>query len=297
MPSTYKADDALKRLGVTAPLGVNAEGVHAFECLRLLTGTVNLNHKRTGKTYPLRYCHLTESRRKLKANSLKEIVETAFNSTLSLDEVSEYLNKTKSINRGYWENLRAELCLALAREYEADHTGAFLHIYRLFEMSSVALPLFYATAEYDYSKALSFLKDLPSNPRDGDLAILKKFSQVVAKEGGYNGFNIEVFYSKGDFTWDSRFADQIQVCVVQQEKLKAVVDHAARKIDIPFDEMPSFIISFRNRLFHNTLSVKNFNLDHLGGANEVCEPLIKPALNWFTLVICAILQQSIARYV
>ena len=93
MPSTYKAEDALKRLGVTAPLGLNAEGVHAFECLRLLTGTVNLNHKKSGKKYPLRYCHLTESRRKLRANSLKEIVETAFNSTLTMKEIAEYLRK------------------------------------------------------------------------------------------------------------------------------------------------------------------------------------------------------------
>ena len=164
-------------------------------------------------------------------------------------------------------------------------------------MSSVALPLFYATAEYDYRKALSFLKNLPEKPRDGDLAILRKFSIILADEGGYRGYNIEVFYSRGNYTWDNRFATQIQDYVIQPEKLSSVVDEAARKIEIPFEEMPSFIISFRNRLFHNTLSMTNFDLDQLGGANSVCEPLIKPALNWITLMLCTILQQSIARYV
>lgn len=173
MPSTYKIEDALARLGVAAPLGVNDDGVHAFECLRLLTGTVNLEHKSTAKVMRLRYCHLSEGVRRLKANSLTEIVQSAFNSTLSTGDISGYLTKTKSINRGFWENLKAETCLALACEHQSDHTGAFLHIYRILEMSSVALPLFYATAEYDYKKALSFLKDLPSNPRDGDLLYLK----------------------------------------------------------------------------------------------------------------------------
>ena len=297
MPSTYKIRDALANLGVSAPLGVNADGAHAFECLRLLTGTVDLEHKQTGKVLRIRYCHLSEKMRRLKASSLAELIGLAFNSTLSLNDISSYLNKTNSINRGYWEKLKAEICLALVCEHQADHTGAFLHVYRILEMSSVALPLFYATAEYDYNKALLFLKDLPKNPRDGDLAILKSFSRVLAERGGYIGYNVEVFYSKGDFTWDGKFADQIQTCVIRQESLRSVLDNAARKIDIPFEEMPSFIISFRNRLFHNTLSVKNFDLDYLGGANIVCEPLIKPALNWITLMLCAILQQSIARYV
>ena len=37
--------------------------------------------------------------------------------------------------------------------------------------------------------------------------------------------------------------------------------------------------------------------DALGGAGAVCEPIIKPSLNWITLMLCALLQQSITRYV
>ena len=49
MPGTFRIKDALAKLGATAPLGVNSDGVHAFECLRILTGTVNLEHKSSGK--------------------------------------------------------------------------------------------------------------------------------------------------------------------------------------------------------------------------------------------------------
>jgi hypothetical protein len=215
---------------------------------------------------------------------------------LSQQDVADYLNKTKRINRGFWEDLKGELCLALACENKRESTAAFLHVYRILEMSSVALPLFYATAEHDYKKALSFLKQLPENPRDGDLAIFKKFSQILAREGNYTGHNIEILYSKGDNAWDGTFSSQVQKCVIDADKLSTVIDIPNRKIDVPFVEFPSFLVSFRNRLFHNQLSVQNFNLDKLRGSNMACEPIIKPALNWFTLSLCVILKQSVARH-
>ena len=163
-------------------------------------------------------------------------------------------------------------------------------------MSSVALPLFYATAENDYRKALSFLKKLPTNPRDGDLAIFKQFSQTLAREGNYTDHKIKIYYSKGDIRWNQSFSEQVRKFVVEAEKLTADVDVQNGKIDVPFVEFPSFIVSFRNRLFHNTLSVQNFDLDRLGGSDMTCEPIIRPALNWFTLSLCVILQQSIDRH-
>jgi hypothetical protein len=296
MPSTYRIKDALSKLGSTAPFGVNADGVHAFECLRILTGTVNLEHKISGKKIVLRRCFLSEQDRKRKSNSLAEIVNRAFDSNFTMTEVSNYLNKTKPINRAFWENLKAELCLALACEHHGNSTEAFLHIYRILEMSSVALPLFYATAENDYKKALSFLKELPTNPRDGDLAIFRKFSQTLAREGGYSGHKTEIYYSKGDISWDQSFSDQVKKYVVEADNLTTIVDVPNGKIDVPFVEFPSFIVSFRNRLFHNTLSVENFDLDRLRGSNMTCEPIVRPALNWFTLSLCVILQQSMARH-
>ena len=296
MPGTFTIKDALTKLGVEAPLGVNSDGVHAFECLRLLTGTVNLEHKSSGKKLVLRRCFLSEQDRKRKSNSLSEVIQTAFDSDFSMEDVSNYLGRTRLINREFWENLKGELCLALACEHQANFTEAFLHVYRVLEMSSVALPLFYATAESDYKKALSFLKKLPSNPRDGDLAIFKKFVQALEREGGYTNHKIEIFYSKGDNGWDQSFADQVRLYVIEAENLGASVDIAGRKIEVPFREFPSFMVSFRNRLFHNTLSVQNFNLDKLRGSELTCEPVIRPALNWFTLSLCVILKQSIARH-
>lgn len=297
MPSTFKIRDGLSQLGIRKPFGVNDDGVHAFECLRILCGTVNLQNKADGSVIKLRHCFLTQSLRKLKKTSIREIVTSAFDGDISVDDFEKYLAKASRINGDFWEKVKGELCLALACLSENQHTQAFLHIYRLLEMTSVALPLFYTSVEHDYYKSLDFLKALPQNPRDGDLAIFRKFVSILAKEGGYEELKMEVFYTKGNLTWDARYAKQIQDYVISGENLKASIDLANSKIEVPYAEFPSFFVTFRNRLFHNMLSSENLDLDKLGGSDAACEPLIKPALNWFTITLCVILKQNAARHI
>lgn len=297
MTSSFKIKDGLIQLGVNRPFGVNENGVHVFECIRLLCGTVDLEDKANFSTIKLRHCFLTESKRTLRINTIRNIIKTIFDGSMKQSDIENYLNRTSRINEIFWTRVKGELCLALACFYGKRYTQSFLHIYRLLEIFSVAMPIFYAGVEHDYYKRLLFLKSLPQNPRDGDLAILRAFMEVVAKEGGYLGHNIEIYYSKGDNGWDNRFAKQINDYVIVPERLKSNLDVALRRIDVPFKEFPSFFVSFRNRLFHNTLSQDNFDLDALRGSEAVCEPLIKPALNWFTLTLCVVFRQNVARYI
>ncbi len=297
MPKSYKLKDALANLGSQKPFSVNVDGIPVFECLRLLCGTIDLENKTTKVVIKPRYCHLTEAKRRLKKNSISEIILSAFDGDLTKEDTEVYLNKAKNYNKGFWDNLKGELTLAIAALHNNEYLICFLHIYRLIEMVSVALPLFYAGSEHDYLKALQFLKELPQNPRDGDLAIFKKFIEVVAKSGGYGGHVIKVFYSTGDLQWDNEYTKQIECCIITEEKLKATIDKAGSYIAIPFSEFVSFFASFRNRLFHNTLSKQNFDIDALKGADLVCRPIVKPALNWFTLVVCVIIEQNASRYI
>lgn len=293
MPATIKIIETLGRLGVDAPFGINDRGVGMFVCFRLLCGSVDLLNKKTGEVVQQRHCFLTETKRRAKKNTIKEIVQTAFDGDFTIQQMDSYLNFVQLRNRGFWDRLNGELCLALFCERKGEQAKAFLHIYRLLEMVSVALPLFYASAEHDYQRALSFLKALPENPRDGDLAIMKKFVSEVARKGGFEDHNITIPYSKGDFGWDARYEAQIQAYVINAERLTTSLEVASKEISVPFSEFPSFFVSFRNRLFHNTLSQGNFNLDELNGSDLVCEPLIKPALNWLTLVLCVVVKQNL----
>ncbi len=296
MPASFKIKDGLKNLGVRAPFGVNEDGVHIFSCLRLLCGTVNLEDKSSGEMLRLRDCFLTQDKRKLSSRTMQVLVDAVFDGELTVADVEQYLQKVRRHNVNFWEDVTGEICLALVCRARSQWLESFLHIYRLLELTSVALPLFYASAEHDYRKSLSFLKGLPQSPNDGDLAIMRRFVTIVAKEGGYETYAVKIPYSKGDLSWDRRFEEQIDSCIVQYGKLNATVNVAEKTLEVPFMEFPSFLVTYRNRVFHNTLSTQNLNLDKLGGAGNVCEPIIDPALNWFTLLVCAILVQGVSRY-
>lgn len=299
MPGTFKLVEPLAKLGVEKPFGVNESGVHIFECLRLLCGTVDLVDKASGEVLKLRHCHLSLSNRRLKKNTLKEVANSAFDEEIELSDIGDLLGKIQGRNRNFWEQVKSEVCLALAARSRQSYLASFLSIYRLHEMISVALPLFYAGAEHDFRKALDFLKALPSNPRDGDLAIMKKFVEVVARSGGYDALLIDIPFSHGSARWDAEYCRQVDSYVVKAEKLQnqgVLVDDATKLINVPFSTFPSFLVTYRNRLFHNALSSDNFDIDSLGGADMVCRPLIDPSLNWVTLLLCVVIKQNLSRY-
>lgn len=296
MPATYKFIDPMRKLGVVEPFSVNDEGLSIFVCLRLLCGTINVERKETGRVVRLRQCFLTERERKLTRRSLSDIIATAFGGAYSPEDIQRYLRESRRRNSDFWASLAAELCHALICRERAQYLACFLHLYRLVEMTSVALPLFYASAEHNYKKALDFLKMLPENPRDGDLAIFRKFISEVSRAGGYGRHRIVFSYSRGNLRWDAAFEQQVNDYVIQAAGLNASVEVAAKQIEVPFVEMPSFIACFRNRMFHNALSAENFDLDRLNGPELVCEPLVDPILNWYTLVLCVIVEESISKH-
>lgn len=296
MPATFKLVEPLSKLGIAAPFGVNESGVRIFELLRLLCGTIDLEEKTSGRRVRLRHCFLTESRRRLSRQTVADIIGKAFDGEFQFLEMHRYLLAVQRRNVDFWDSLVGELCLTLASREAGQYTRCFLHLYRIVEMISVALPLFYASSEHNYRRSLEFLKALPTSPNDGDLAIFRKFITEVARQGGYNRYQVKIPYTRGDLRWDGVFERQIEDYVIRPGNLRAVIDDAAKQIEVPFTEFPRFVVSFRNRLFHNALSGENLDLDQLNGPELVCEPLIDPALNWFTLVFCVILKQSVERH-
>jgi hypothetical protein len=279
-----------------APFGVGATGVPSFECLRLLCGSVILEHKDTLARVPLKFCNLAQSTRVMKSNTIKEIVNRAFDDEIGIDEVRVFLEVAQHRNLDYWERLKGELCLALHAAEQQRHVEAFLHTYRLFEWISIAMPLFFAQGELDYFRSMDFLKALPENDKSGELLILKRFSAKVSEAGGYGGLTIDVPLTCHVPGWDQEFADQIDKFVLEPEGIKdADVDIAQGLVKIPFSSFPKFYVAFRNRLFHNSISRKNLIVDKLGGAELTCRPLTRPALNWFCLVFCVVLNRAVSR--
>lgn len=191
--------------------------------------------------------------------------------------------------------MNGELCLCLVAESSGNHLHAFLHLYRVIERVSVALPLIYASSEPDYKRSFEMLSSLKQDPRDGELAIFKNFSKHLAASGGYKDlkFAFEFF---GQGRQQLKASDEISRCVFPNStKGEIRIDKSG--FDVDFENIPSALIDIRNRIIHYSQSGSNFNLDLLDGVDLMCRTVNKPTLNWLSLVIVEIIKVSAKRVV
>jgi hypothetical protein len=157
MPKHCKLIDPLKGKSIEKPFGLNAEGYPIFDSIRLLTGTVDVENKATEQVTKLRWCQLSQKTKRLKASSISNLVDQIFDGDLTVSDFATYLGKGGRENMVFWEDIKGELCLCLVAEKQERHLHAFLHLYRVLERISVALPLVYASTKPDYKKAMALL--------------------------------------------------------------------------------------------------------------------------------------------
>jgi len=298
MPSTFRLMEPMPAGTFERPFGVRSNGVPVFECLRLLTGALDVEHRPSSKNVKHRYCYLSQKSRRLSGNTVKKIVELAFDGDLNAGEVGTYLTKSANANRAFWEELRTEICFCLSANKSQRHVEAFLHLYRIFELVSVALPLIYATKVADFRDAVRFIKSLSKNERDQDLAILRYFSEEISRSGSFAGLSIDYSFDKIDSSARAHLRSQLDSFVLNSKNISHTGFASPNDgVSIEFKSVSSFMVSCRNRLFHNAISNENFKLDGMQGSNTICSILIDPGLYWFSLVLSEIMKAEASRYV
>ena len=297
MPHHCRLIDPLKEKGIESPFGLADQGVPIFECIRLLMGTVDVENKRTLQRTKLRRCYLSLRDRRLSRSTINSMVIKIFDADLELNDFKDYLLRGGKENYRFWDELKGELCLCLVAHREQKFLHAFLYLYRIIEQVSTALPLVYATSEPDYRKAFAMLSSLPSgNPRDGELAIFKRFVEHVTKTGNYSELLISYDLTFSDGQWEKNACRQFYNYVLDNGKFGSLKGDDIG-FDVMFSQVPSVIVNSRNRIFHGLLSGSNFNLDELNGVEDVCATLVQPTLYWLSLIIIEIVKSHVRRYI
>lgn len=296
MPRHCKLVDPLKVKSIVKPFGVGSDGYPIFECIRLLMGTIDVENKRTAQNTKLRRCHVSQNQRSLVQGTLANLVAKIFDGDLSTGDFGEYLAKGGRENSVFWEEVKGELCLCLVAEKRKQHLHAFLHLYRVLELISIALPLVYASTEPDYKKSMKLLRSLTHNPRDGELAVFRNFTAHIARKGGYEKLLIGYDYSCSDEIWQKNASKQFESYVLDARKIGEIrTDYSG--FDVKFSHVPLLLVNTRNRMFHRLLSGENFNLDELNGVDDICATVTRPTIYWLSLVIIEILKSHVKRFV
>ena len=156
----------------------------AHEITRLLLGSADVVVISSGRRVCLNenYCRFTKKRLR-DPEAIKNFI---FESDITLDEYKSFLHFISTRNKRLFEDLRNELLFLIFSMKIGRYTEAFLYLYRILEMISVAIPLIYVTKIDTYKGALDFLKSIVSDEKSGDLKVLTR----IMHQGGFEGWRV-----------------------------------------------------------------------------------------------------------
>lgn len=297
MPRSCRLIDPLAKYNVATPLGVNNNGTPIFECIRLLYGTVDIFDKESGSTRKNQFSFITQDKRRRDKHAVERLIRHMFDGDLDINDAAQFLNKGRLDNRDFWEDLKAEICLCLVARNKDRNVEAFLYLYRVLEVVSIALPLVYASAEPDYRRAMEFIKSLSKDDRDSDLTVFRNFVASAAKLGNYEELYFDFPFDGMGLPWRQEALRQLKGYIFDKYNIEYRLMDNDEGFSIKFTSIPLFFISFRNRLFHNSKTGDNLKIDNLGGADKICKILVDPMMYWFGLVLIEIIKVQAKRYV
>lgn len=262
------------------PFGLNGDGLAAHEVLRLLLGSINVEDKKTGKIY-----HLSKNQLGVGGSRLcrpEKIVATVFGGNFTLSDYKSLIESVNAKNLEFMQRLRRELTMSLYCRRTGRHTESFLYMYRVLEMTSLAIPMIYALAKRDFTNTHTFLKGLFANDRAGDLSALRAAVSTIAADGGLGPLKFDFSVSGWDVGLVNELRNQITTCVLPDVRNLEIEDQGDILFRVPFNAMPVFFATVRNRMFHYRIGEANFDLAALHGSESLCEMCMDQILFWFT---------------
>lgn len=266
------------------PFGLYANGAMIHEILRLLTGSVNLRFNETGKILRLNW---DEVQRKNSRNARPDkVCALIFGSDMVLSDYENFVIKASAINNKFYSDLIRELTLCLGSKRRGRFTESFLYFYRMLEYISVAFPMLYATSEKDFRKSHAFLQGLMQAEKDGDLKVLERAVPVIGHDSGLHHITFDFSVAGYDVAFVDSLRVQLDAIFSGVKSLKDVVieEEGDVLIRAPFNAMSSLMTVFRNRMFHYRIRESNFDLEKLGGSENISRLVISEGIYWFAIL-------------
>jgi hypothetical protein len=267
------------------PFGLNANGVPMHEVLRLLTGSVDLSVD--GQRLRLTNNELRNFRGR--SSAAKRYTSQIFDSQLTVEEYASFLLHNEFKNSAFFKSLKGELSLCLLAKKQARYSESFLYLYRIVEHISMAFPMLYALTHDEFRNSYSFLRSLLNNDKEGELKVLSTAMRTLANSSNLSALTFDFSVSGLSVDYISNLRSELEAAVMPKVAMD-FEDHGDILFRIAFNNMPSFFVTVRNRLFHHKIDQRNIDLTLLGGANTLCRIALEQMLYWFSLVYTEILR-------
>ncbi|WP_201620451.1 hypothetical protein [Psychrobacter maritimus] len=262
--------------------------------LRLLSGNVELTHNYSNIAIKSRVNYFSGDLVRLR--NWKKDFPVLFSEDTTAEDLSIFVQNTKYINRSFYSVILAEISHFILHTKKGAHTSAFIYIYRILEKISYAFPLIYTSKTQDFLKSFDKLKELMVGDKEKkELGFFKKFIDILYKNDSLSDTSIDINLNPND----SSVREQMF------KSLKEVIDSSIIHEDsteyymlaIKYTDMGSFIITLRNRFFHNLNGgAKNIESNKIVDSDELFSFINPMAMHWIAMVFLQVTSYSLSEF-
>jgi len=266
-------------------LSLNADPPDVIKIVRLLAGTIFVVDEQSGDVYYPALTNYVNADDNILPGGLGRIVEYIFEESPDVNALNSIFLASRPKNRQFYSEVLEEIKFLLKSLYQEKYTEAFLYLYRLLERISAACPLVYISRERDFRSAHSFLSTVFDEKKSpGELWMLQKFLLHYASvNDGFSDATLDFGLSGAEEEFAIELLKQLRSLILPEVK-SLNIDDENGLFSIPFKDVSSFVVSIRNRTFHNLGARANFNLVKLGGSEPLFALLVPVMINWFSYV-------------
>ena len=228
---------------VTGKLPRDAENSFQYLLARLLIGAMQLSKGTTHIHQGIDFSTLPQSTQtKASIGAFFDFLQSAQIGGTS----QRYVKETLADNRDFFRELLAEFSNYFVQTKRNNHATAFVHLYRILERISYSVPLLYCATQKDFIGTYNDLKSLFKDDASGELGLFKKFLD----QGRFiDRLKLDATLQI-TFTSENGFQNQYFFLTDRLYKSFQSTDSVNNQFELQFKNIPSFLTTVRNRLFH-----------------------------------------------
>jgi hypothetical protein len=263
--------------------------------LRLLSGSIDLIHSPRERVIKQRKNYFVSDFKNYPKNWGTKFPKL-IGESISGSDLAVYIESVRFQNRNFYKEILFEISHYFIHEKSGSHTAAFIYLYRLLEKISYCFPLIYISKTSDFKNSYSFLKSLMSGNKDkGELGFFKTFVQELYREDPISETSIDLEINVENEDIQSLFYRSLRnIC---DQGIISENTNEPRCLSIKYCDMGGFLITVRNRFFHN-LSDNGNNLE---GSKIVDSDLLfslinKQGLQWISTILLGVVSYNLSQF-
>ncbi|PSU69508.1 hypothetical protein C9J20_01155 [Photobacterium phosphoreum] len=262
--------------------------------LRLLSGNVELTHNYTNKTIKSRVNYFSSNLSAFR--NWKTEFPIYFSDDTTAEDLASFIDNTKYKNRNFYSTILSELSQFILHTNRKSHTSAFIYIYRMLEKISYAFPLIYTSKTQDFQHSFNYLKELMvGDGEKKELGFFKTFIDILYKDDSISDTSIDIVFSASDNDVKRQMFREVKR-VTPAAAIHGDTDEP-EMLSIRYCEMGSFIISVRNRFFHNLNGgATNIESKKIVDSDELFSFINPMAMYWIAMVFLEVVSFSLSEY-